>query len=748
MRDDIEKILDECIDRMNGGESLEDCLAGYPEHAAELRPLLLAARGIRDADLPPVDQRAKAAAKTRLNAALVEKRNEVGVMQRLLEIFTAQRARAYATVSVVLVALIVGVSVYSMMGEGTVIKPSQGILGENVEIDNFSSEAEFISYLAQGEELSTYTSNWRGGGVFGVEDSSQVPLAAADDGTQFSTIEEGSNRVSGTNVQVMGIDEPDIVKTDGMNIYFSREEFSYYYYEFGVDVDIMPREMDSGIQIVGAYPPINMSVLGEIERSGDLLLYEDTLAVFTWDGIYGYDVSDPQNPASVWDITLDDYTSVVAARLYQGKIYLVTQTYIDSYNPVPIRPLEVKGAAVEIDYYNVYYPLQPMPADITLNAMLFDMQSGDLEDSVSFLGSTYSSVVYMSGNAIYVGYSYSADMVPYVFEFFTVTCQGILPDSLIAQINQLDTYDISDAAKMTEIEVIIGEYLASLSGDEMAQVENNIGNALEDYYAQHMREVDRTGIVKIALDGLDITATGSVPGDLLNQFSMDEYNGYLRVATTVGSSFGTYWGLFWINGQSANDIYVLDGNMSVTGAVQDLGLTEQIYSARFIGDKGYVVTYRQVDPFYVLDLSDPANPQLKGELKIPGYSSYLHPISGDRMLGIGQEDWQVKISLFDVQDPEQPAELDKYILDDYWSDVLSTHHAFLLDEAHGIFFLPGGDDGYVFSYAGDSLELVKVISDIQARRAVYIDDYLYVIGDSKIVVLNELDWQIASEIEF
>ena len=127
---------------------------------------------------------------------------------------------------------------------------------------------------------------------------------------------------------------------------------------------------------------------------------------------------------------------------------------------------------------------------------------------------------------------------------------------------------------------------------------------------------------------------------------MDEYNGYLRLATTVGNRFGFSW--FWAGSESANDIYVLDGNLSVVGSVQGLGLSEQIYSARFVGDKGYLVTYQQTDPFYILDLSDPLNPQIKGELKIPGYSSYLHPISGDRMLGMGEENWSVKISLFDV----------------------------------------------------------------------------------------------------
>ncbi|MFA5055368.1 MAG: beta-propeller domain-containing protein [Dehalococcoidia bacterium] len=750
MRDDIEKILDECIDRMSAGESLEACLASYPEHAEEIRPLLLAAGGIRNADMPPVNQQARAAAKLKLNAALVQSREEAGFMQRLPGLFAFQKVRAMAAVSVLLVAVIVGVSVYSVTGGGGTT-PGQNV-AVSAGVSNFLSQEEFANYILANSQ-NTGGNYWNGGVGLGLEgeweDSSMVPAPVWEEKDYSSqTSGDGYNRVSGTNVQVIGIDEPDIVKTDGMNIFFSREEFYYYYYEYEsiAGTDIMPPEMNSGIQIVAANPPINMSVLSEIDRNGDLLLYEDTLAVFTWDGIYGYDVSDPQNPVSKWEITLDDYTSVVAARLYQGKIYLVTQTWVYAYDPLPIRPMEVNGQSVELKYTDIYYPVMPVDTDSTLNAMVFDMGSGNLEDTVSFVGASYSSTVYMSGSAIYIGYSYWEDETPFVIDFCRERLQGIVPDSVIARINLLDTYDISDAAKMTEIGVIFEEYLSSLSGDEMAQVQDNIGNAMDDYFAEHMRELEGTGILKISLDSLDVTAAGGVPGTLLNQFSMDEYDGYLRVATTVGGMFG--FSGFWVSGGSANDIYVLDGDLNIVGSVMDLGLTEQIYSARFIGDKGYIVTYRQVDPFYVLDLSDPTNPQLKGELKIPGYSSYMHPISGDRMLGIGEEDWQVKISLFDVQNPEQPAELGKYILDDYWSDVLSTHHAFLLDEAHEIFFLPGDDSGYIFSYAGNTLEIVMEVSDIQATRAIYIDDNLYVIGDDKIVVVDELTWQVVNELEF
>jgi len=228
---------------------------------------------------------------------------------------------------------------------------------------------------------------------------------------------------------------------------------------------------------------------------------------------------------------------------------------------------------------------------------------------------------------------------------------------------------------------------------------------------------------------------------------LDEYEENLRIATTFGERFGCRG--FGTGGrESANDVYVLDKNLKIIGAIKDLGMQERIYSARFIGDSGYLVTFRETDPFYVLDLSNPKKPELKGELKIPGYSSYLHPITEDKILGIGKENWQVKISLFDVSQVENPKESDKYLLDESWSDILNTHHAFLLDTKHDVFFLPGSKGGYVFSYKDDKLKLIKAVSEISARRAIYINDYLYIIGDDKIVVLNENDWEKINEMKF
>ncbi len=183
----------------------------------------------------------------------------------------------------------------------------------------------------------------------------------------------------------------------------------------------------------------------------------------------------------------------------------------------------------------------------------------------------------------------------------------------------------------------------------------------------------------IGRSGPRYVASGEVTGFLLNQFAMDEYDGRLRVASTT-SPVGR-----WSSEDSESLVTVLevDGTeLAEIGRVDGLGLTEQIYAVRFMGDVGYVVTFRQTDPLYVVDLSVPDSPRVAGELKIPGYSAYLHPVDADHILGLGQdadEDGRVtgtQLSLFDVSDPSNPIRLDTVTMDGGRSQAEGDHHAF------------------------------------------------------------------------
>lgn len=203
----------------------------------------------------------------------------------------------------------------------------------------------------------------------------------------------------------------------------------------------------------------------------------------------------------------------------------------------------------------------------------------------------------------------------------------------------------------------------------------------------------RTELYKFDLSGADrprYVAAGAVPGWLVNQYALSEWSGHLRVATTSGQERGR-------NPRSESAVYVLrhSGRRLVeTGRVTGLGKGERIYAVRFVGPVGYVVTFRQTDPLYTVDLHDPAAPAVRGELKITGYSAYLHPAGADRLIGIGQEATEqgrvqgTQVSLFDVADLAQPRRIARYHIPYGGSEAEFDPHAFLYWPATGLLVVP------------------------------------------------------------
>lgn len=630
--------------------------------------------------------------------------------------------------------------------QGLPISEGPPLVEELEDFKKFSSEEEFKAYIEEGQ-LAGAGYYGLGGGILSRQ---TADFAVAEEGIAAPTAPKADglggaepDRVSGTTVQVSGVDEPDIVKTDGKEIYFSQEALYYWRGGFVEEIGIVPPEKKGETKAIRAFPPADLAIDSAIERTGKLLLVDDILVIFAGDKIYGYDVVKPESIREEWKVEFEDNSYLADARLYKDKIYLITSSRISPYRPCPITPLSYNGADLTVKCADIYHPSVNLPVDITYTALQVDVETGEIEKSISFVANSGNSVLYMSENALYVTYSYTGDFVKFTYNFFKEKASDLAPADVLNKLEKLMGYDISQASKMTELNVIIEQWQSSLSNDERLKLENELTNRMQDYHQEHKRDLAKTGIVKVDLARFGLAGTGNVPGTPLNQFSLDEYEDHLRVATTIGERWGMFGGL----SESANDVYVLDKDMETVGSILDLGLTERIYSVRFIDDKGYVVTFRQVDPFYVLDLSVPENPEKKGELKIPGYSSYLHPITKDKVLGIGKEGSNVKLSLFDVEDPANPTEASKYMLDEYWSDVLNTHHAFLLDSKHNVFFMPGSKGGYIFSYENNNLQLQRAVSNIQAQRAIYINDYMYILGANKIVVLNEIDWEKVNELE-
>ena len=267
------------------------------------------------------------------------------------------------------------------------------------------------------------------------------------------------------------------------------------------------------------------------------------------------------------------------------------------------------------------------------------------------------------------------------------------------------TINLSSPTTKQPNATIIGNGDTIYGSGEALYVASDLYNGWYSVYPDKMEDWQVTVIHKFDIasnpNEAGYVASGKVPGHVLNQFSMSEDQGHLRVATTKD---------VWDNSGNASESFVTvlgtnGGELAQLGQVGGLGKGEQIYSARFIGEKGYVVTYKQMDPLYTLDLSDPAAPKVMGELKIPGFSTYIHPFGDDHLLTIGRDTFDngqwveqngVQLSIFDVSDLASPKQSHKTVIgtSGTHSDALYDHKAFNFFAAKGILAVPLQDWGY------------------------------------------------------
>jgi uncharacterized secreted protein with C-terminal beta-propeller domain len=261
-------------------------------------------------------------------------------------------------------------------------------------------------------------------------------------------------------------------------------------------------------------------------------------------------------------------------------------------------------------------------------------------------------------------------------------------------------------------------------------------------------------VTRFALDGNTITlaSAGEFIGTPLNQFSLDEYQGYLRITTTEG------WG-----DDTNNRLIVMNENLTVVASLDNLGKPrERLQSTRFIGDRAYLVTFEMTDPFYVIDLSNPLNPVILGELEITGFSSYLQPLADNHILGIGFEaDDQgqtlgMKLAIYNVADPANPIEESKALLlyEDFgwnFASVTYNHKDLLLDQSKSIIGFPFSSYDYsnnaytfntgymVYSFADFILSQEAFIqhsntTDMmnEMQKGLFLDDYLYTVSRNEV----------------
>jgi uncharacterized secreted protein with C-terminal beta-propeller domain len=478
----------------------------------------------------------------------------------------------------------------------------------------------------------------------------------------------GAPSFTPTNVQVEGVDEADVVKTDGRFIYQINER---------------------RVLVIRCHPTAALAVVGQIEFQDEnfypinLYLDGDHLVVIgsNWRPMEGdtdsarlafvrfgtsitqaivYDVSDPAQPKPVREVEVEG--DHVSSRKVDAHVYLITRQYPDFYmlrvagergtmrSVVPAMRDTATGnrfrrlRAAEIFYIDGFSE----PNYLVVAGFSLD-RPDERADVKAILGA--GDEVYASRQNLYVAGS----------EFGWGGPIFILP-------------------------VLATEPASDVADDE-----------------DEKEPQESTRIFRFALNDGTVAPTGEgrVPGSILNQFSMDEHEGHFRVATTTHG--------VWQQSEDSNNVYVLDETLKIVGALEGLAEGERIYAARFIGGRCYLVTFRNIDPLHVIDLSDPADPVVLGELHIPGYSNYLHPLDANHLIGIGKDavvyedesgsdPWMagrvfyqgMKLAVFDVSDVSNPVEKSSVTIGARGTDseVLWNHKALMFDAARGLMAFP------------------------------------------------------------
>ena len=639
-------------------------------------------------------------------------------------------------------------------------------LAQPGELDSNIQTKQHLIDLAVERWASTLGTSWDGGRWWRyvgpqLTSSSRSDVAEATIDRVWSvatTDSAGASSLRGgfsnTNTQEEGVDEGDIVKTDGEYIYLVS---------------------DAELVIVDAWPAEELHVASRLELDATakaLYLNGDRLMVVTdaspeYCGTWSWwssdcsdseltvtivDVTDRTSPEVIQETTVDG--TYEDSRAVGNQVYFMVRNQLDVPRPdwscttlersaeeveasgqgVPSRYVSLEGSYVlftrfcqyetEADYRERLEEVVQLPKFRTTTTA----PHGSIETTglLSDAEDTYASELWGGENMVTI---LAMDMTGETTGPTTTTT--ILANNTILYASTESLYVAA----------------SNSSGD----------------HATWWTAGNRTDIYKfdLAKDDVPLVATGAVPGSPINQFAMDEQDGFFRIATTTGSSWG------WRGGGWSNHVYVLGQageHLNVVGSIEELAPGERIYSARFLDDLGFLVTFRKVDPLFTLDLSEPTNPRVLGELKIPGFSTYLHPVGGEHLIGLGRyADPNVglamglQLSLFDVSDLAKPKRVDVYSFsDERWGDETEAqqdHHAFSYFPEFGVLALPVDKGAWWGGWGGDvaGLEVFHVspadgiqkLGDIEhdsnVRRSLRIGELLYSVSADTIKVHAILD---------
>ncbi len=630
-------------------------------------------------------------------------------------------------------------------------------------LKKFNSPAELEQWVSEYGSGSAYGA-YGSGGLYrnsimdaaissGAKSGGIAPsIAPAPSGISQTTGSSANPDYSTTNIQVAGVDEADYVKTDGRYIYLIADNRllivdgkdpanakiisnTTLFKDTGASGGSTSSDTtsSSGTSVNNNLAPsyyynyyynapqaremfINNSKLVLIAQ-----VYRNSVTFSKYDispmpqstpetELFVFDVQNRSAPKL--DVSFNISGSYYQSRMVGDDVYIVTQEGVST--PLLQPPVVYSAkAALRPDIYYFDSPEQNYQFN-TVAAMSLSNES--IVDAKTFMLG-YSNTLMMSQDNLYIAYQkqnsyywpcrglgcgYDSDQYSRD-RFFTVVVP-LLPADLQANLTAIGQQHLDSDKEWRAISQELGDYfqpmldsngqLTSAQKENYSAMMENIQSALAEYDTKKAIEDSKTVIQKLGVANGQISyaAKAEVPGRLLNQFSLDEFNGNLRVATTTD---------VWVRKRvEYNNVFVLDSNMRQIGALEDLAPDESIYATRFMGERLYMVTYQQVDPLFVIDLSTPSNPKTLGTLNISGFSDYLHPVNATTLIGVGKEtsptSWGgvvpagIKVALFDVSDPANPKEIDHVDIGDYGSDseALTDHRAFLYSDTSHLLVLP------------------------------------------------------------
>ncbi|MEI7885595.1 MAG: beta-propeller domain-containing protein [Clostridia bacterium] len=552
-----------------------------------------------------------------------------------------------------------------------------------------ASMAEFKKHFYQAT-TNTKGEVLNGGIVAPVATDQKASVAGMGGSENAAAADVNSPNYSTTNVQIQGIDEADVVKTDGRYIYASANQMLYIYEK---NLQLKTKlAMPTNINITDFFLDKNMLII-----NGNR--FDQPIVTPYLKGIA---------------------TDMMMPRYY-GKNFVSTLLYdlTDISEPKLVKVFEIEGNQVSTR---------------------------------------------KNGNYLYTvtnkySYNYAADGS---MEIMPAYRDGGLTSALktvgLNQILSMPVYDQTVVSSITVIDITKPEQAATIETFN-GSTANIFMSDKSLYLVENIYEQDKsqTNIIRFSLQGMQIGygASTKIPGTIINQFSMNELKDNFTIATNI-----------W---QQGNNVYVLDQSLQEVGKLEGLAKGEQIYAVRFVGDTAYIVTFKTMDPLFIVDLSNPKSPTVKGELKIPGFSNYLHPISDTLLLGIGQDTQELfvtnrdgsqevvgtrqagmKISLFDVSNPNNPVEKDAYYLGKTgtYAEVLYNHKALMTNPTQNLFAFDANiaTDNNTSSNAGLVFKVIdnKILLQAQikasdensylfnSRRLCYIDNTIYYIQNGSI----------------